>query len=154
MSFYLMLSSDGCREVYPDNNGGDFNIIFDNAIDMKSDSWEVALVEIKYTGQLFPNLPTIDALITTAVSGKPKFEDQYIITSDKAHQLHFSFHSNEKDKYFKFPIQHYTWTSFKQTFLDWYRNEVSRHITITDEEFEFVDRKHTNFTIKFSDAFM
>jgi len=56
MSFYLMLSSDGSRDTYPNNQGGDFKVQLDHVLDMRSEPWEAALVEMTYTGQHFPKL--------------------------------------------------------------------------------------------------
>ena len=54
MSFYLTLSSDGCRDAFPNNHGGDFMVRLEHALDMRGDAWEVALVDMMYTGQAFP----------------------------------------------------------------------------------------------------
>ena len=53
MSFYLMLSSEGCNDIYTSNHGGNFKVQLDHVLDMKSESWEVALVELSYTGETF-----------------------------------------------------------------------------------------------------
>src|ERR1700722_1842712 len=76
MSFYLMLSSDGCRDIFPTNQGGDFKVQLDRTLDMRSHDWEVALVEMIYTGQSFPNISTEDAKITLKARGKPEYENQ------------------------------------------------------------------------------
>src|ERR1700722_10613936 len=90
MSFYLMLSSDGCRDIFPANQGGDFKVQLDKTLDMRSHDWEVALTEMIYTGQSFPNLSTEDARITLKARGKPEYENQYIITYEQTFSLWIS----------------------------------------------------------------
>jgi hypothetical protein len=57
-SFYINLSSKDSLDVHPQNYGGDFQVelaaplYFD-----ESDPWEVALVEMTYDAQGFPNIP-------------------------------------------------------------------------------------------------
>jgi hypothetical protein len=87
MSFYLMLSSDGCKETFMNNHGGDFTVQLDKTLDMRGESWEVALVDMIYTGQAFPNLPVEDVEITLKVEGKPQYENQYFITYDQTMDL-------------------------------------------------------------------
>ena len=87
MSFYLTLSSDTSRDTFPNNHGGDFKIQLDHVLDMRSQPWEVALVEMQYTGQAFPNLSTENSKVTLQASGKPEFQNDYIITWDQASDL-------------------------------------------------------------------
>jgi len=63
MSFYLTLSSHDNNSI-KSFNGGDFTVQLYNIIDLKTDEWEVALVEMSYSGQNFHNLPTDSSIIT------------------------------------------------------------------------------------------
>ena len=91
MSFYLTLSSDGTKEMFRNNHGGDFRVQLDHILDMRSQAWEVALVEMIYTGQAFPNIPTQDSVVVLNATDKSQFENDYILTLIK--QLTFGFHS-------------------------------------------------------------
>ena len=82
MSFYLTLSSDGSKDTFPNNHGGDFSVQLQHTLDLRSEPWEVALVDMIYTGQAFPNLPIEDSVVTLKVSGKPAYENNYFITYD------------------------------------------------------------------------
>src|SRR3977135_3528855 len=58
MSFYINLSSMDSADIHPQNYGGDFQVelaaplLFD-----ERDPWEVALAEMTYDAQGFPNVP-------------------------------------------------------------------------------------------------
>src|SRR3977135_3787378 len=92
MSFYLTLSSEGSKETFPTNQGGDFKVQLDRTLDMRGQCWEVALVEMIYTGQIFPNLSIEDGQVTLKASGEPQFEnDDYFITYDQALDLELGF---------------------------------------------------------------
>src|SRR6266849_8673668 len=54
-SFYLTLNSDGSQDTHPTNSGGNFVIELYEELHMQG-LWEVALVEMSYFGQHFPNL--------------------------------------------------------------------------------------------------
>src|SRR5271156_5691348 len=87
MSFYVTLSSDGSKDTFPNNHGGDVKVQLQYTLDLRSEPWEVALVDMIYTGQAFPNLPIEDSVVTLKVSGKPQFENDYFITYDPAVHL-------------------------------------------------------------------
>src|SRR5271156_6190150 len=93
MSFYLTLSSDDSKNTFPNNHGGDFKVQLQHTLDLRSEPWEVALVDMIYTGQAFSNLTTEDSLITLQVSGKPVFDNDYIIPYDKMMNLWVSYKS-------------------------------------------------------------
>ena len=57
----------------PTNQGGDFKVQLDRTLDMRGQSWEVALVEMIYTGQAFPNLSIEESQVALKASGKPQF---------------------------------------------------------------------------------
>src|SRR3977135_4506793 len=75
MSFYLTLSSEGSKETFPTNQGGDFKVQLDRTLDMRGQCWEVALVEMIYTGQAFLSIE--DSQVTLKASGEPQFENDY-----------------------------------------------------------------------------
>ena len=167
MSFYLTLSSDTSRDTFPNNHGGDFKIQLDHVLDMRSQPWEVALVEMQYTGQAFPNLSTENAQVTLQASGKPEFQNDYIITWDQAHDLTVEVIREKlmqnrpgpawRYTWIEFPRKHYSWNSFVETFKKLYKEKSnSDELYIKDTSFYFRERNHednTRFAIKMSDNF-
>src|SRR5271154_6349864 len=145
MSFYLMLSSSGSRN--PNDHGGDFKVTLDHVLDMKTEAWEVALVEMSYSGQAFSNLSPENSEVFVRASGKPEFQNDYIITWDQALDLYVEVkqtsaragHPGPSNKYayLEFPRQHYSWTSFKETFEKMYKEKIDSEIYIKDNEFYF-----------------
>lgn len=168
MSFYLMLSSDGSRDTFPANHGGDFKVQLDHTLDMRSEPWEVALVEMMYTGQAFPNISSEDSLITLKMSGKPQFENDYFITYDAALDLWLSFKTEKfmgvgakretvKNVKIDLPRQHYTWESFVETLTRLCYDTFSMNgVFLTKEEFQFREANMdlgTIFNMSMSDDF-
>lgn len=163
MSFYLTLSSDTSRDTFPNNHGGDFKIQLDHVLDMRSEPWEVALVEMQYTGQAFPNLSTDNSQVTLQASGKPEFQNDYIITWDQAYDLEIIVNQYpsqsawipppRKTARINFPRKHYSWTSFVEYLTTEYKKEFDE-IDITDTNLQ-IRRINpdlsTGFEIKISD---
>ena len=87
MSFYLTLTSDGNSDTFPANHGGDFKVQLDQTLDMRHHNWEVALVEMLYTGQTFPNLSVDDTHITLKTGTNPKYDNDYFLTYDQTLDL-------------------------------------------------------------------
>jgi hypothetical protein len=56
MSIYVNLRSSECRDIYPNNHGGNFKIELNEPLRLHG-AWEVALAEMTYHSQSFPNLP-------------------------------------------------------------------------------------------------
>ena len=138
------------------NHGGDFTVQLDKTLDMRGESWEVALVDMIYTGQAFPNLPVEDVEITLKVEGKPQYENQYFITYDQTMDLRLTFKKNSQsgshtvDVYL--PRQHYSWASFITT-LKQLCSEKLIDVELTEQEFRFADSlqdKDTEITISMS----
>ena len=170
MSFYLMLSSEGSKSTYPNNQGGDFKIMLDNALDMKSEQWEVALVEMSYSGQTFPNMSTEDSSITIQRWGKPEFENDYIITYEQTYDLWvqftlkpiYGFVVTVKTLKVEFPRQHYSWTSFKEYFKRYYGSNKfgdnwPTFISLKDSLFTFSmlrENLEEMFDVQFSPSFV
>src|SRR5271156_5330556 len=127
MSFYLTLSSDGSKDTFPNNHGGDFSVQLQHTLDLRSEPWEVALVDMMYTGQAFPNLPIEDSVVTLKVSGKPAYENDYFITYDQAENLWIYYKLEAmtggsagprtivKSTTVNLPKQHYSWPVFVDT---------------------------------------
>jgi len=97
MSFYLTVTSSGSSDIFSDNQGGDFKVQLDHTLDMRSDPWEVALVDMIYTEQVYPNLPIEEEQVQMKVSGRPEFENDYFITYDQTLDLWLSFKLERRD---------------------------------------------------------
>ena len=123
----------------------------EHALDMRGDAWEVALVDMMYTGQAFPNLLIEDSQVTLKVSGRPQFENDYIITYDQSLNLSLTFSSerrnspeaNKRSVEIRFPKQHYSWTSFIETL---------RNLCL--EQFKMADMELTDKELRFSEKNM
>src|SRR5438093_4361533 len=86
-SFYLTLNSDGSLDTHPNNNGGNFVIELYEEVYLPG-IWEVALVEMSYFGQNFPNLPS--DYNTIEVSS----------VAQDAHQTDFVLHYHEVEDFY------------------------------------------------------
>jgi hypothetical protein len=164
MSFYLTLSSDGGRDTFPNNHGGDFTVQLDKILDMRAHSWEVALVEMIYTGQAFPNMGIEDSQVTLKASGKPLFENDYIITFDQAIDLWISFSKerynvvgSKKSNHFNLPLQHYSWITLVETLQKLCLQEFNMgNVSLTEKHFTFSEKNITLdvlFRMNMSDEF-
>lgn len=154
MSFYLTLSSaDGSKEMFRNNHGGDYRVQLDHILDMRSQCWEVALMEMIYTGQAFPNIPTQDSVVTLKASDKPQFENDYIFTFDQTINMWISFTAERhnptvpggrerlKDVQIYLPQQHYSWTTFVETLKRLCtENFKMGHVQLTEQEFQFSEK--------------
>ena len=83
MSFFVTLSSNSNRDVYPHNHGGNFTIELNNTLDFGGGMmWEVALVEFWYVGQRFANITQENGVVTVRGSVQRHFTNDYIINAD------------------------------------------------------------------------
>jgi hypothetical protein len=165
MSFYLTLSSDGCKDTFPRNHGGDFKIQLEHTLDMRGSKWEVALVEMMYTGQAFPNLSIEDSEVRLRACGKPIFENDYIITYDETFQLWISLKSERrlvpqstKTTNIYLPKQHYSWSLFVETLkrLCFEQFNIGM-VDLNENEFQFSEKNLTLdklFNMSMSDTFI
>ena len=87
MSFYVTLSSNSNRDVYPHNHGGNFTIELGNTINLNSGNWEVALVEFWYVGQRFANVPQDETRVDVRGATERQFANDYIVTADQTPAL-------------------------------------------------------------------
>jgi hypothetical protein len=135
-SFYLTLSSNlSSNEA---QQPGDFSVDLSDELDFRG-GWEVGLASMQYTGQGFENINS--ALTSVTVSAKPgvTYQNDYIVTWDKAYNLHMIIWRKKKmfgagqpidgrdeilnEFWPTMPQQHYSWAAFKQqmqkTFADY-----------------------------------
>ena len=57
MSYYVNLRSSECKDVYPKNHGGNYTIELNEPLRLDGGPWEVALAEMTYHTEPFPNVP-------------------------------------------------------------------------------------------------
>jgi hypothetical protein len=165
MSFHLMLSSEGGSQTYPSNHGGDFQVQLRQVMDIRKENWEVALVEMAYTGQKFPNLSSDNRSVSIRVSGKPEFENDYILTWDQVGDLHVRVSVRQhgggpgpsESAIITFPQRHYSWQTFMETFQRLYKEKLATsQLIISDNKFYFQQSNNnlsSIFTIDFSHSF-
>src|SRR5271156_6750549 len=95
MSFYVNVSSKDSLDIHPQNYGGDFQVKLANTMVFNEDDpWEVALTEMTYDAQGFPNVP--------AEFSQFKFE------ALKQHELHNCMEKNFSIKAFV-PVRGSVW---------------------------------------------
>jgi hypothetical protein len=116
-----------------------------------------------YTGQAFPNLGIEASQVILKASGKPQFENDYIITYDQVPSLWLSFNyelhripNSQKSCTIHLPLRHYSWSSFIETC----KKEIDEqfgmgHIDLTEKEFKFSEKMTFGklFTMSMSESF-
>ena len=80
--FYVSLASSMDRGGAP----GDFTVDFPVEIDCCNTPYEVALTEMSYTGQVFPNLPSQFSSMSVRLhdTAPKQYQNDYIMTWDEA----------------------------------------------------------------------
>ena len=169
MSFYLSLSSRGSKDVFSNNHGGDFQTLLNHPLDLQTDAWEVALAEMTYSGQTFPNIQPEETLVTLRYNGRPPFNKDYVISYEQSLKLSVTFglyavdcespltYTKIREVHIQFPPQNYTWLNFTDMFTEMYLNKFGNSITISANRFKFVE-SHKEFKpylhVKFSPYFV
>ena len=69
MSFYLNLTSNDSDYIYHHNHASDFFVELNEPLELHGE-WKVALADISYCDQRFPNIKRKDGLITVKLPGK------------------------------------------------------------------------------------
>lgn len=146
MSIYVNLRSSECKDIYSKNHGGNFSIELNEPLRLQG-GWEVALAEMTYHAQAFPNLPAQYATVT--VSSKRQLE--VYDTKDKDFSIKTWVTHNggwvlpdsdviAKDIQFPhtttLPKQNYTWEDFKQAMANITKTKEG---IITNLRFTFTD---------------
>ena len=125
MSFYVNLSSKDSLDIHSENHGGDFQVEMGNPLLFdEHDPWEVALAEITYDAQGFPNVATEYTKVKLEILNRAKVYD--CTNKDLSITAYLHIRSNEwresdsekfreEDKFPKLvlPKKYYTWDGFK-----------------------------------------
>jgi hypothetical protein len=159
MSIYINLRSSECRDIYPNNHGGNFKIELNEPLRLHG-AWEVALAEMTYHSQSFPNLPkehntvevylkeplevydtrNLDLYIRTYVIMKDRW--QYSDYFEIEYPMHFPSRLD-------MPKKNYSWEDFKTALenLTKLNNENRNVVRITNVNFKF--DKNEKLTLTF-----
>jgi hypothetical protein len=131
-SFYLSLNSDGSKNVYPHNHGGDFTIDLHRTLDLHG-RWEVALVEMSYFGQSFGNLLEPYNIVQLYSNRKKAYPTTFMLDFYQSNEISMTFwRFTESTGHWrstgevKFPRRHYNWRDFKKTIAQ-FKNETPNH---------------------------
>lgn len=125
MSFYVNLSSRDSTDIHPQNYGGDFQVELAEPLHFdENDPWEVALAEMTYDAQGFPNVPDEYSEIKIVALNRAVLYD--CTTMDMSitvyHSIKGTWTLSDDDKKINvidrvnnyiLPKQYYTWSGFK-----------------------------------------
>jgi hypothetical protein len=126
MSFYINLSSTHSRDVHPQNHGGDFQVVLPAPMYFNEEEpWEVALAEMTYDVQGFPNIPSEFSHVQMEVVNNGTVFDctqmDLSITAYLQTKRHI-WHLSDSDKIvpsdrvakYVIPKKNFTWKGFKK----------------------------------------
>ena len=123
MSIYVNLRSSESKDYYSKNHGGNFKVELSEPLRLPG-SWEVALAEMTYHAQAFPNLPVEHSSVKVTLKDWLRVYD----TRDKSFYIRTWVHSNGKwiksdsaelpaESWFphicSLPPKNYDWEDFK-----------------------------------------
>ena len=118
------MRSSECKDIYSKNHGGNFQIELNEPLRLQG-SWEVALAEMTYHGQSFPNLPPQYASVQVTLKEQLQVYD----TKDKDFRIRtWVWHDNKwvlSDSFeipsetrfphiIELPKKNYDWQEFKE----------------------------------------
>src|SRR6266566_1723143 len=149
-SFYEYIDSDTSKDTHPNNHGGNFLVQLQENMYLPG-QWEVALVEMSYRGQNFPNISQNNLKVVLYHNGKRSYLIKFIATYDEIYDCYFVT-SNiykkdlkvqrgalafqwENERIHQLEKKHYTWNSFKQM--------------INEYEISVIIDKNRKYSVKF-----
>jgi len=125
MSFYVNLSSSHSTDIHPQNYGGDFQVELTEPLHFdENDPWEVALAEMTYDAQGFPNIPEEYSEIKIVALNRAVLYDctSMDMSITVYHLIKGDWTLSDDDKKinvidrvnnYVLPKQYYTWSGFK-----------------------------------------
>ena len=122
MSFFINLTSNQSDHIYPNNIPSDFYAELYEPLELEEE-WEVALADISYCGQKFPNIKRKDGLVTLRLPGKRKM-GEIVVTYMQSVNMYITVEAmfrkalGETNEYnvlgeIYLRNSHYTWDDFK-----------------------------------------
>lgn len=150
MSIYLNLRSSECKDIYSKNHGGNFKNELNEPLRLHG-TWEVALAEMTYHAQAFPNLPKEYSTVTVSLKESLQVyntinKDFHVKTQVKWNGKWVSsdFHEIDMETSFphvrSLPQKNYDWQDFKDAMTG-----------ITKEYVEGRPKPITNLTFTFKE---
>ena len=162
MSFYLNIRSTDSLDIFPNNYGGDFQVELSTPLHFdENDPWEVALVEMMYEAQPFPNIPAEYSHFTIEHLNKDKFFNAKDLDFSISAIIRVTTYGKWWDsnsellpEYRRFPKyvlprKNYTWEGFKAEINKLAKPNESKYfsysIKITDTHIEINYRSSVKF---------
>ena len=115
--FFLSVSSDAARG--DTRNGGHFIVDLHNEIRMPRGQWEMALMEMSYYNQSFPNIPNSTGHVTVLSPITPYTEFNYVISYPIIQNFFFRFEIGGPGNWRT--LQEYTFPARHHSIYDLYR---------------------------------
>ena len=91
-SFYLTVNSDGSLDTHPNNYGGNFKMELYEEMYLPG-MWEMAVVEMSYFGQHFPNLPSHYNTIEVSNIVQDAYQTEFVIRYHEADDFYLTLES-------------------------------------------------------------
>jgi len=161
MSIYVNLRSSECRDMYPNNHGGNFKIELDEPLRLNG-VWEVALAEMTYHSQSFPNLPKEHSSVEVYLKKPLEVFDTRNLVLYIRTRVYYMDKWQDSDYFeIEYPMQfpsrldmpkkNYSWEDFKTALenLTKLNNENRNVERITNVNFKF--DKNEKLTLTFHD---
>src|SRR5277367_1103656 len=146
-SFYHVLDSETNSSSREDNHGGDFTVELHKEL-VLAGNWEVALAEMTYYGQHFPNLLQEHGEVSISQRGK-RYSTDFVVEYAQVAYMKIDSYTRDQHrsakwtahKWFEFERRHYTWNQFKKMFNNWH---VAADISPGDTSISFQPNRYYN----------
>jgi len=134
-AFYQSVSSDASTDVHPNNHGGDFTIELYDELYLPN-QWEMALVEISYYGQHFPNVLSEYGGVSICYNGKDRYATNFVLQYDESKYMRVFIKDGRNPKRatqytWDMPALHYSWKQLKNHFDKWVLNGDAGQYRVT-----------------------
>ena len=177
MSFYITLSSNANRDVYPHNQGGNFTVELNNSFTLHG-YWEAALVELWYNGQHFPNISQDNSAVRVRAKAYQEFKNDYVLFYTDVEDMYIKVdgelrpaglfsRKGESRSYglITFTPQHYNIFSFEKEVtlacIRWFSNNfktpneyISMYFKDNELKFDVKIEQHRKIKFTFSPSFV
>ena len=156
-SFYHVLDSESNSSTRENNHGGDFTVDLHDEL-LLAGNWEVALAEMTYYGQHFPNLLHEHGEVSISRDEK-RYSTDFVVEFAHVHDMTITTWTRDmhrssawvQHRWFAFQRRHYTWNQFKKMFNSWY---VSAEISPDDKYTINLGLTDTTMTISLPDSYV
>ena len=120
MSFFVNLTSNQSDHIFPNNHPSDFYAELYEPLELEEE-WQVALADISYCGQRFPNIKRNEGIVTLKLPGKQTF-GEIVVTYMQCDDIYIKVDVNKEiggstdyNNLEKIGIRrsHYSWNEIK-----------------------------------------